>query len=76
MDVININSFWDEEAGVFVATSDDIPGLATEAGSMEDLITKLKCMIPELLELNTPNHLPKDIPFKIHSQIDAIAHAC
>jgi len=34
------------------ATSDDVPGLATEAVTMEDLIGKLKVMIPELLMAN------------------------
>jgi len=40
------------EAMVWVATSDDAPGLATEAVTMEDLIEKLKVMIPELLMAN------------------------
>ena len=47
-----VRAEWDEEAGVWVATSDDVPGLATEASSMETLILKLKTMVPELLELN------------------------
>ena len=32
---------WDEEAKVWVATSDDVPGLATEEFTMEKLIEKL-----------------------------------
>jgi len=44
-----IRAEWDEEATVWVATSDDVPGLATEAETMEGLIGKLKVMIPELL---------------------------
>jgi predicted RNase H-like HicB family nuclease len=47
-----IRAEWDEEAMVWVATSDDVPGLATEAVTMEDLIDKLKVMIPELLMAN------------------------
>ncbi|MDD3545092.1 MAG: DUF1902 domain-containing protein [Kiritimatiellae bacterium] len=47
-----VRAEWDEQAGVWVATSDDVPGLATEASSMEALILKLKAMVPELLELN------------------------
>jgi predicted RNase H-like HicB family nuclease len=43
---------WDPEAGVFVAESDDVPGLITEAESREALVAKLRVMIPELLELN------------------------
>jgi predicted RNase H-like HicB family nuclease len=47
-----VRAEWDEEAAVWVATSDDVPGLATEAVTMEDLIGKLKIMIPELLMAN------------------------
>ncbi|QDQ26100.1 DUF1902 domain-containing protein [Chitinimonas arctica] len=43
---------WDEVAAVWVATSDDVPGLATEAPSVDTLLQKLDLMIPELLELN------------------------
>ena len=43
---------WDEEARVWVATSDDVPGLATEGKTIEKLVEKLKVMIPELLEAN------------------------
>ena len=47
-----VRTEWDTEAGVWVATSDDVPGLVTEAETMEQLIAKLRIMIPELLELN------------------------
>ena len=42
----------DDEARVWVATSDDVPGLATEEATMEALIEKLKVILPELLEAN------------------------
>ena len=38
---------WD--ARVWVASSEDVPGLATGADTFEDLIEKLKVVIPELL---------------------------
>lgn len=43
---------WDSEALVWVATSDDVPGLATESDTLENLVHKLKIVIPELLEAN------------------------
>ena len=43
---------WDEDVQVWVASSDDVPGLATEKETLEGLIKKLKTMIPELLEAN------------------------
>ena len=47
-----VHAAWDEEARVWVASSEDVPGLATEAETTEALIDKLKILIPELLELN------------------------
>lgn len=49
---ITVNAEWDPEASVWVATSDDVPGLVTEAESVEALATKLAVLIPELLEAN------------------------
>ena len=43
---------WDSEAGVWVAESEDVPGLVAEAESPNLLAQKLKTLIPELLELN------------------------
>lgn len=43
---------WDEEAGVWTATSDDVPGLVLEADSYDELVEKVKVAIPELAELN------------------------
>ena len=39
-------------AGVCVATSDDVPGLVTEAASIEALNEKLQSLVPELLQAN------------------------
>lgn len=47
-----IKFFWDNEAAVWVATSDDIPGLVLESGSFDALIEKVKYAIPDLLEAN------------------------
>jgi predicted RNase H-like HicB family nuclease len=43
---------WDSEAGVWVAESQDVPGLVAEAESPNGLARKLRVLIPELLELN------------------------
>ena len=47
-----VTAQWDEEARVWVAQSDDVPGLVTEAESESKLIEKLRSMVPELLDLN------------------------
>jgi len=47
-----VTAEWDAEAAVWVATSEDVPGLATGADTFEALAAKLRVMVPELLELN------------------------
>jgi len=59
-----VRAEWDEEARVWVATSDDVPGLATEEKTIEGLVEKLKIMIPELLEANGES-AEAEIPFEI-----------
>jgi predicted RNase H-like HicB family nuclease len=49
---IEIKAEWDPEANVWVATSDDLPGLVTEAETVEALQRKLVVMVPDLLEAN------------------------
>ena len=48
-----INLTWDPEASVWVATSDDIPGLVLESGSFDALLERVRFTAPELLELNS-----------------------
>jgi predicted RNase H-like HicB family nuclease len=47
---IVIHADWDPEAAVWVATTDDLKGLVTEANSIEALRAKLPGMILDLLE--------------------------
>jgi len=47
-----VTAEWDEDARVWVASSDDVPGLATGADTFDELIEKLKIVIPELLVEN------------------------
>ena len=49
---IIVRATWDDEAKVWVATSTDVEGLATEAETLELLGPKVLRMIGELLELN------------------------
>ncbi|MDE6516700.1 MAG: DUF1902 domain-containing protein, partial [Acetatifactor sp.] len=54
---------WDEEASVWVATSDDIPGLVLESGSYDSLLEGIRFAIPELLTLTTPKVQPLSLAF-------------
>lgn len=47
-----VRAEWDDEASVWVASSDDVPGLVTEAATIEALNDKLQVLVPELLEAN------------------------
>jgi hypothetical protein len=48
---------WDAEAGVWVATSEDVPGLASEAETLKALRDKLRELVPELLRANAAKGL-------------------
>ncbi len=69
--VYHVHADWDPEARVWVATSDDVPGLATEAATVEALAEKLRIMIPELLEANRilPSGEPDGIVFELTSHL-------
>ena len=65
---------WDEEARVWVASSEDVPGLATGADTLDDLIEKLKIVIPELLVEN--GLLPEGtdtVPFAVKAERSELA---
>lgn len=47
-----VHAEWDGDAGVWVATSNDVPGLATEVETVEALVEKLEVLIPAPLEAN------------------------
>jgi hypothetical protein len=49
---ITVQVEFDKEAKVYVASSADVPGLATEAPTLELLREKLQTLIPDLLAAN------------------------
>jgi len=70
-----VRAEWDEEAQVWVATSDDVAGLATEGPTLEELVEKLKIMIPELLDANQDEPAGEsEVPFEILTRRFEIAH--
>lgn len=74
MNTLEIHAEWDDEANVWVATSEDVPGLVTEAASMEALMTRLQAIIPELMALNC-GLTGQAISFHVISERTAIAQA-
>jgi hypothetical protein len=57
---------WDPEAAVWIATSNDIPGLTLESGSLDALVERVRFAAPELLELNGTR--PRVLPLHFHSE--------
>lgn len=49
---LQIQARWYAEAQVWIATSDNVPGLATESDTIEKLEAKLQVLIPELFDAN------------------------
>jgi hypothetical protein len=64
---IAVHADWDPEASVWVATTQDLSGLVTEADSIESLRAKLLGMILDLLEENGVSDLPASIEIVAHA---------
>ncbi len=47
-----VNAEWDDEAQVWIATSDDVPGLCAEAATLEELTAVVVELAPTLLVAN------------------------
>lgn len=59
-----IDFTWDNEADVWIATSNDIPGLVLESGSFDALLERTRFAVPELLSLNASECQPFSLTFK------------
>ncbi|QLF69693.1 DUF1902 domain-containing protein [Peteryoungia desertarenae] len=62
---IIVRATWDDEAEVWLATSNDIEGLAVESESMEMLQPKVMAAVADLLELNGVGSDLPEIPVHI-----------
>jgi hypothetical protein len=57
LNTYRITFTWDDEAEVWIATSDDIHGLILEHSSFDRLVEKVRLAVPELMEM-------EKIPYK------------
>jgi hypothetical protein len=48
---ITIKARWDDDARVWIATSDDVHGLVVEADTWAAMIEEVRLILPDLLEL-------------------------
>ena len=65
----NVSLTWDDEAYVWLAGSENVPGLALESGSLDALMERVKFAIPELLDLKD-----NDITINFHAERLAQVH--
>ena len=42
---------WDDKAYVWIATSNDVPGLVLEHGSFDALVERVRLAVPELMAM-------------------------
>jgi len=49
---ITIDPRWDGEVSVWIATSNDVPGLVVEADTWPAMIEEVRLVLPDLLELS------------------------
>lgn len=72
-----VTAEWDDEAGVWYVSDSDVPGLATEASTMDELLRKLRVMVPELLELNgVIGHEHPGVPFSLMANSTGASGHC
>lgn len=65
---ILVHAMWDDEARVWVASSDDIDGLAVEAATMEALEKNVLNAITDLIEMNNVPFDGPEIPVHITAE--------
>jgi DNA-binding NarL/FixJ family response regulator len=64
---------WDDEARVWIATSEDVPGLILESGSADVLMERVRHAVPELLELSNQNQSNINLSFNTEYHTKAYA---
>jgi Domain of unknown function (DUF1902) len=65
MNSILVKAEWDPDVSVWVASSEDVPGLAAEAPTLEALRPKVHAMIADLIEMNGLKFGLAEIPVHI-----------
>ena len=74
---IVVQAEWDGEVRVWVATSDDVDGLAVEADTLEELEPKVTAALCDLIELNGIDSDLPEIPVHITAtQVSKLPNPC
>ncbi len=67
---ITIEARWDGEAGVWIATSDDVPGLVVEADTWPAMIEEVRLVLPDLLELSGQRYDNLSLTFRAEERLE------
>jgi hypothetical protein len=67
---IGIQARWDGEASVWIATSEDVPGLVVEADSWPQMIEEVRLVLPDLMQLSGRSHENLSLTFKAEEHLD------
>ena len=67
---IIIQARWDTEGGVWLATSEDIPGLVVEADTWPAMISEVQLVLPELLDVSGQGGDKLSLTFKAEEHLD------
>ena len=67
---ISIQARWDSEAGVWIATSADVPGLVVEADTWASMIEEVRLVLPDLLDTSGRGSESLSLTFKAEEHLD------
>ncbi len=67
---ISIEARWDPEASVWIATSQDVPGLVVEADTWPAMIEEVRLVLPELLEVSGQRGDDLSLTFRAEEHLD------
>ena len=67
---ITIQARWDVEASVWLATSEDVPGLVVEADIWPAMINEVRLVLPELLEVSGQSNDKLSLTFRAEEHLD------
>lgn len=70
---IAIEAVWDDEAGVWIASSDDVPGLVVEADTWPRLLEEIGRILPDVIELNGLKLDPSEFTVRVESHVTLTA---
>ena len=70
-----VRAAWDDEARVWYVDESDVPGLATEADTLEELRRKIPIIIQDLLEdrPDRPDSIELDLIAYAHDRVNLAA---